>query len=65
MKFRNLIIKNISRNKSRSFLAIIGIAIGVAAVIGLGLVTDGLSASTQKKTYSKMLIKEENTNIQS
>jgi putative ABC transport system permease protein len=48
MKFRNLIIKNISRNKSRSFLAIIGIAIGVAAVIGLGLVTDGLSASTQK-----------------
>lgn len=48
MKFRNLIIKNISRNKSRSFLAIIGIAIGVAAVVGLGLVTDGLSASTQE-----------------
>ena len=48
MKFRNLIIKNISRNKSRSLLAIFGIAIGVAAVIGLGLVTDGLSASTQK-----------------
>jgi putative ABC transport system permease protein len=48
MKFRNLIIKNISRNKSRSLLAIFGIAIGVAAVVGLGLVTDGLSASTQK-----------------
>ena len=47
MNFRNLIIKNIFRNKSRSFLAVIGIAIGVAAVIGLGLVTDGLSASTQ------------------
>ena len=47
MKFRNLIIKNIFRNKSRSFLAVIGIAIGVAAVVGLGLVTNGLSASTQ------------------
>jgi putative ABC transport system permease protein len=47
MKFRNLIIKNIFRNKSRSLLAVIGIAIGVAAVVGLGLVTDELSASTQ------------------
>lgn len=48
MKFRNLIVKNIFRNKSRSFLAVIGIAIGVAAVVGLGLVTDNLSASTQQ-----------------
>ena len=48
MKFRNLILKNIFRNKSRSLLAVFGIAIGVAAVVGLGLVTDDLSASTQK-----------------
>ncbi|MCZ3365477.1 MULTISPECIES: ABC transporter permease [Methanobacterium] len=48
MKFRNLIIKNIFRNKSRSLLAVFGIAIGVAAVVGLGLVTDNLSTSTQK-----------------
>lgn len=47
MKFRSLIIKNIFRNKSRSALAIFGIAIGVAAVIGVGLLTDGLSSSTQ------------------
>jgi len=47
MKFRNLILKNIFRNKSRSILAVIGIAIGVAAVVGLGLVTDNLSTSTQ------------------
>jgi putative ABC transport system permease protein len=47
MKFSNLIIKNIFRNKSRSLLTVIGIAIGVAAVIGLGLVTDDLSQSTQ------------------
>jgi putative ABC transport system permease protein len=47
MKFRNLILKNIFRNKSRSLLAIIGIAIGVAAVVGLGMVTDNLSKSTE------------------
>jgi putative ABC transport system permease protein len=47
MKFRSLIIKNIFRNKSRSILAVIGIAIGVAAVIGLGSITDDLSQSAQ------------------
>jgi putative ABC transport system permease protein len=47
MKFRNLIIKNIFRNKSRSLLAILGIAIGVAAVVGLGMVTDNLSQSAE------------------
>ncbi len=47
MKFRNLIVKNIFRNKFRSVLAIIGIAIGVAAVVGFGLVTDNLSSSAQ------------------
>ncbi len=47
MKFRSLIFKNLSRNKSRSALTIFGIAIGVAAVIGLGLLTEGLPSSTQ------------------
>jgi putative ABC transport system permease protein len=47
MKFRSLIIKNIFRNKSRSALAIFGIAIGVAAVIGLGLLAEGIPSSTQ------------------
>lgn len=47
MKFRSLIVKNIFRNKSRSALAVFGIAIGVAAVIGVGLLTGGLSSSTQ------------------
>ena len=48
MKFRSLIIKNIFRNKTRSLLAILGIAIGVATILGLGLVTNGLAASTQQ-----------------
>jgi len=47
MKFRSLILKNIFRNKSRSILAVIGIAIGVAAVVGLGLITDDLTQSTE------------------
>lgn len=48
MKFRSLIIKNIFRNKTRSLLAILGIAIGVATILGLGLVTGGLATSAQK-----------------
>ena len=48
MKFRSLLIKNIFRNKTRSLLAILGIAIGVATILGLGLVTNGLAASTQQ-----------------
>jgi putative ABC transport system permease protein len=47
MKFRSLILKNIFRNKSISILAVIGIAIGVAAVVGLGLITDDLTESAQ------------------
>ncbi|MDP1553478.1 MAG: ABC transporter permease [Methanobacteriaceae archaeon] len=48
MKYRNLILKNIFRNKARSSLAMIGIAIGIATILGLGLVTDGLSTSTEQ-----------------
>lgn len=48
MKFRSLILKNIFLNKSRTFLAILGITVGIAAVIELGLVTDGLASSAQK-----------------
>lgn len=48
MRFRNLIIKNIFRNKTRSSLAMLGIAIGIATILGLGLITDGLSESTQQ-----------------
>ncbi|BDZ66763.1 ABC transporter permease [Methanobacterium ferruginis] len=47
MKFRSLLLKNITRNKTRSLLAILGIAIGVATILGLGLVTNDLAESTQ------------------
>ncbi|MBU4534912.1 MAG: ABC transporter permease [Euryarchaeota archaeon] len=47
MNYMGLIIKNPFRNKTRTFLAIIGIAIGIATIVALGLVTGGLKESTE------------------
>ena len=47
MNYIGLIVKNPFRNKTRTTLAIIGIAIGIATIVALGLVTSGLQASTQ------------------
>lgn len=47
MNYLGLIIKNPFRNKTRSALAIVGIAIGIATIVALGLVTSGLQASTE------------------
>jgi len=47
MNYWGLIIKNPFRNKTRSALAIVGIAIGIATIVALGLVTSGLEASTE------------------
>ncbi|MBC7118654.1 MAG: ABC transporter permease [Methanobacteriaceae archaeon] len=48
MKFLQLILKNPFRNKIRSVLAIIGIAIGIATIVALGIITEGLKESTQE-----------------
>jgi ABC-type antimicrobial peptide transport system permease subunit len=45
-----MIIKNLTRRKTRTLLTVIGIAIGVAAIIGLGAMADGLQVG-----YSSML----------
>lgn len=47
MNYLGLIVKNPFRNKTRTSLAIIGIAIGIATIVALGLVTSGLQASTE------------------
>ncbi len=39
-----MIIKNLFRRKGRTFLTILGISIGVAAIIGLGTLADGFEA---------------------
>jgi ABC-type antimicrobial peptide transport system permease subunit len=38
----NMVLKNLLRRKGRTFLTILGISIGVAAIIGLGALADGL-----------------------
>lgn len=47
MSFFWLIIKNPFRNKTRTLLAIIGIAIGITVIVALGMVTGGLKSSTE------------------
>ena len=47
MNYIGLIVKNPFRNKTRTSLAIIGIAIGIATIVALGLITDGLKESTE------------------
>jgi ABC-type antimicrobial peptide transport system permease subunit len=39
-----LILKNLLRRKTRTFLTVLGISIGAAAIIGLGSLADGLQA---------------------
>ena len=52
MSFLTFILKNTFRNKTSSALAIVGIAIGIATIIALGIVTDGLKESTQNTLKS-------------
>ena len=47
MSFIKLILKNPFRNRTRAILAIIGIAIGIATIVALGMVTGGLQEATQ------------------
>lgn len=47
MNYFKLILQNPFRNKTRSLLAIIGIAIGIATIVALGLITASLEDSTE------------------
>lgn len=47
MNIIGLMLKNPFRNKTRSFLAIIGIAIGIATIVALGMITASLEDSTE------------------
>jgi putative ABC transport system permease protein len=47
MSFLSLVVKNPFRNKTRSSLAIVGIAIGIMVIVALGMITAGLENSTQ------------------
>jgi len=52
MNYIGLIVKNPFRNKTRTSLAIVGIAIGIATIVALGLITGGLKASTENTLKS-------------
>ena len=47
INFFTLILKNPFRNKTRSALSIVGIAIGIATIVALGLITTGMENSVQ------------------
>lgn len=47
MNYIGLIIKNPFRNKTRTSLAVVGIAVGIMVIVALGLLTSALQSSTQ------------------
>ncbi|EKQ53373.1 MAG: ABC-type transport system, involved in lipoprotein release, permease component [Methanobacterium sp. Maddingley MBC34] len=49
MSFIKLMAKNPFRNKARLALAVIGIAIGIATIVALGMVTEGLKVSLEEQ----------------
>jgi putative ABC transport system permease protein len=46
MSFISLMVKNPFRNRARATLAIVGIAIGIATIVALGMLTSGFTAAT-------------------
>ncbi|TFH37861.1 MAG: ABC transporter permease, partial [Anaerolineales bacterium] len=45
-----MILKNILRRKGRTFLTVLGISVGIAAIVGLGALAEGFEAG-----YTSML----------
>lgn len=52
MSFISLIIKNPFRNKTRAIITILGIAIGLATIVALGAITEGLTASVDETLHA-------------
>lgn len=49
MSFYGLVLKNPFRNKTRLALSVVGIAIGIATIVALGMVTEGLKVSLEEQ----------------
>ncbi len=47
MRFATLIFKNILRRKTRSAFTLLGISIGIATIVALGAVMNGMTASME------------------
>ncbi len=48
MSFLSLIIRNLLRHRARSLLTIVGISIGIATIVTLGLITEGLKGTVEE-----------------
>ena len=65
MSYFSLILKNPFRNRTRAALAILGISIGIATIVALGMITDGLTASsqtTQNSGAAEIMVTAEGSN---
>ena len=45
MSFSTLVLKNLFRQKVRTVLTLVGITVGIATVVALGTVTEGLKTA--------------------
>ncbi|MEM5798009.1 MAG: FtsX-like permease family protein [Candidatus Aenigmatarchaeota archaeon] len=57
----DIALKNITRVRTRSFLTALGILIGIAAIVALGAIADGLNVTVQRNlelTSGKLIIVE-------
>ncbi len=52
MSFLSLVAKNPFRNRTRAALAIVGIAVGIATIVALGMITVGLQTATTSTLHS-------------
>ena len=48
MSFLSLIIRNLLRHRVRSLLTIVGISIGIATIVTLGVITEGLKGTVEE-----------------
>lgn len=52
MSFLTLVLKNPFRNRTRATLAIVGIAVGIATIVALGMITVGLQTATTSTLHA-------------
>ncbi|RLJ10250.1 MAG: hypothetical protein DRP15_00590 [Candidatus Aenigmatarchaeota archaeon] len=60
----DIIFKNIMRNKTRTFLTVLGILIGIGAVVSLGSIAEGIDATVQsglELTAGKIMVIEKDS----
>ncbi len=52
MSFAGIVLKNPFRNRARLILSVLGIAVGIATIVALGMVTEGLKENLEEQLKS-------------